>query len=48
MNASNGHIEIFAQSSVQGREVQKQMDNHEETTRKLLKNKFNELNENPS
>ena len=48
MNASNGHIDIFAQSSVQGREVQKQMDNHEETTRKLLKNKFEELNENPS
>lgn len=48
MNASNGHIDIFAQSSVQGKEVQKQMDNHEETTRKLLKNKFQELNENPS
>ena len=48
MNASNGHIDIFAQSSVQGREVQKQMDNHEETTRKLLKNKFEELNENQS
>ena len=48
MNASNGHIDIFAQSSVQGREVQKQMDNHEETTRKLLKNKFQELNENQS
>tara|TARA_R110000744_G_scaffold3594_2_gene13543 strand:+ start:4327 stop:5685 length:1359 start_codon:yes stop_codon:yes gene_type:complete len=45
MNASNGHIEIFAQSSVQGREVQNTMDNHEETTRKLLKNKFQELNE---
>ena len=48
MNASNGHIEIFAQSSIQGKEVQKQMDNHEETTRKLLKNKFQELNENQS
>jgi len=45
MNASNGHIEIFAQSSVQGKEVQNTMDNHEETTRKLLKNKFRELNE---
>ena len=45
MNASNGHIEIFAQSSVQGKEVQNTMDNHEETTRKLLKNKFQELNE---
>jgi len=48
MNASNGHIEIFAQSSVQGKEVQHKMDNHEETTRKLLKNKFQELNEEPS
>ena len=42
MNASNGHIDIFAQSSVQGREVQKQMDKGDELTKQLLARKYKE------
>ncbi len=43
MNTSNGQINIFADTSVQGKEAQKQMDNGEEFTRKMLSRKFQEI-----
>ena len=46
MNTSNGQIHIFADTSVQGKETQKQMDKGEEFTRKMLARKFQEINNN--
>lgn len=46
MNTSNGQIHIFADTSVQGKETQKQMDKGEEVTRKMLARKFQEINNN--
>jgi hypothetical protein len=43
MNASNGQIDIFEASSVQGQETRKDMDNHSEYLRKLMANKYKEL-----
>jgi replicative DNA helicase len=43
MNTSNGQIHIYADTSVQGKDAQKQMDNSEEYTRKLLSRKFQEI-----
>ena len=43
MNTSNGQIHIYADTSVQGKDAQKQMDNGEEYTRKLLSRKFQEI-----
>ena len=43
MNTSNGQIHIYADTSVQGKDAQKQMDNGEEYTRKLLSRKFAEI-----
>jgi replicative DNA helicase len=44
MNTSNGQIHIYADTSVQGKETQKQMDKGEEFTRKMLARKFQEIN----
>lgn len=44
MNTSNGQIHIYADTSVQGKETQKQMDKGEEFTRKMLSRKFQEIN----
>ena len=43
MNASNGKIDIYDSQSTDGKTTQKSMDNGEDYTRKLLKNKFKEL-----
>ena len=43
MNTSNGQIHIYADTSVQGKDAQKQMDNGEEYTRKMLSRKFQEI-----
>jgi replicative DNA helicase len=45
INASNGKMEIFEQSTVQGQETQQQINGSSEFMRKMLAQKFNELNE---
>ena len=45
INASNGKIEIFDQTSVSGQKTQGEMNNSNEYVRKALAQKFNELNE---
>tara|TARA_R100001015_G_C4633244_1_gene197936 strand:- start:593 stop:1954 length:1362 start_codon:yes stop_codon:yes gene_type:complete len=42
-NMSNGQMQIFESNSVQGQETQKDMNNHNEYLRKILKNKYKEL-----
>ncbi len=46
MNTSNGQIHIYADTSVQGKDTQKQMDKGDEYTRKMLARKFQEINNN--
>jgi hypothetical protein len=41
---SNGQIQIFDESSVQGKETKQTMDNGQEVLRKTLANKFKEIN----
>ncbi len=41
MNASNGQIIIHTPDSLDGQDVQKDMDNHSEYLRKVLKSKYN-------
>ena len=41
MNASNGQIDIHTPDSLDGQDVQKDMDNHSEYLRKVLKSKYN-------
>ena len=43
MNTSNGQFNIYAETSVGGKETQKQMDGGNELTRKLLARKFQEI-----
>ena len=43
MNTSNGQINIYEETSVQGRQTQKTMDTGDELLRKRLANKFSEL-----
>ena len=43
MNTSNGQFHIYAETSVGGKETQKQMDGGNELTRKLLARKFQEI-----
>ena len=43
MNTSNGQFHIYAETSVGGKETQKQMDGGNELTRKLLARKFKEI-----
>ena len=42
-NMSTGQMQIFESNSVQGQETQKDMNNHSEYLRKMLKNKYKEL-----
>tara|TARA_Y100000592_G_scaffold99891_1_gene177633 strand:+ start:4005 stop:5366 length:1362 start_codon:yes stop_codon:yes gene_type:complete len=42
-NMSNGQMQIYESNSVQGQETQKDMNNHNEYLRKMLKNKYKEL-----
>ena len=44
INASNGKIEIFEQTSLGGQQTQNEMNNSNEYVRQVLKQKFNELN----
>jgi len=44
MNASNGQIDIHVDTSIQGKETTKEMDNHNEYLRKMMKKKFDEMN----
>ena len=44
MNASNGKIDIYVDTSIQGKETTKEMDNHSEYLRKMMKKKFDEMN----
>jgi len=44
MNASNGQIDIYVDTSIQGKETTKEMDNHNEYLRKMMKKKFDEMN----
>ena len=44
MNTSNGQIHIYADTSVQGQQTQKEMDKGDELTRKMLARKFKEIN----
>ena len=43
MNTSNGQFHLYAETSVGGKETQKQMDGGNELTRKLLARKFQEI-----
>ena len=43
MNTSNGQIHIYADTSVQGKDTQKQMDKGSEYTRQMLARKFKEI-----
>ena len=43
MNTNNGQIQIYADTSIQGKETQKQMDGGNELTRKLLARKYQEI-----
>jgi len=43
MNTSNGQINIYEETSVQGKAAQKTMDTGDELLRKRLANKFSEL-----
>jgi len=43
MNTSNGQIHIYADTSVQGKDTQKQMDKGAEYTRQMLARKFKEI-----
>jgi len=45
INASNGMIEIFEASTLQGQETQQQINGSSEFMRKMLAQKFTELNE---
>ena len=45
INASNGKIEIFEQTSLGGQKTQNEMNNSNEYVRKALKQKFEELNQ---
>ena len=44
LNMSNGRIEIFEETSVQGKETKKEMDSGDALLRKSLANKFKEIN----
>lgn len=44
LNMSNGRIDIFEETSIQGKETKKTMDNGEEILRKSLSQKFKEIN----
>ena len=44
MNASNGQIDIYVDTSIQGKETTKEMDNHNEYLRRMMKKKFDEMN----
>ena len=46
MNTSNGQIHIYADTSVQGQQTQKEMDKGEEYARQMLARKFKEINNN--
>ena len=43
MNMSNGQIHIYEETSVQGKETKKDMDNGESLLRKSLLNKYKEI-----
>jgi hypothetical protein len=43
MNTSNGQFHLYAETSLGGKEMQKQMDGGNELTRKLLARKFQEI-----
>jgi len=43
MNTNNGQINIYADTSIKGKETQKQMDNSDELTKKLLSRKYQEI-----
>ena len=43
MNTNNGQINIYADTSLQGKETQKQMDNSDQITKKLLNRKYQEI-----
>jgi replicative DNA helicase len=44
LNMSNGRIDIFEESSIQGKETKKTMENGDEILRKSLATKFKEIN----
>jgi len=46
MNTNNGQINIYADTSLQGKETQKQMDNSDQLTKKLLSRKYQEISGN--
>ena len=43
MNTSNGQFNIYTDTSIQGKDAKKQMENGNELARKMLKQKFNEI-----
>ncbi len=43
MNMSNGQINIYAETSVQGKDTKKQMDNGNELARKMIAQKYKEI-----
>jgi hypothetical protein len=45
INFTNGHIEIFENATVEGKEAQQMMNNGNEYARKYLANKFKEMKE---
>ena len=44
MNTSNGQINIYNETSIQGKDTKKEMKNGEEYARKMLSQKFKEIN----
>ena len=43
MNTSNGQFDIYTDTSIQGKDAKKQMENGNELARKMLAQKFNEI-----
>lgn len=46
MNTSNGQINIYADTSIQGKDAKKQMENGNELARRMLSQKYTEINTN--
>jgi hypothetical protein len=44
MNTSNGQINIYADTSIQGKDAKKQMENGNELARRMLSQKYSEIN----
>jgi hypothetical protein len=46
MNTSTGQINIYTDTSIQGKDAKKQMENGNELARRMLTQKYKEINNN--